>query len=177
MGHHGARRAITIDELNTCPAEHARAALRPCADVDSWVDALVAGRPYADADDLLDRAVGLAARWSDSEVEHALRDHPRIGESPTGDGGAAAHSRREQASMATADEGVAARIADGNQRYEQRFGRVYLVRAAGRTPEELLNLLEERLGNDDDVERAETKAQLAEIAVLRLRALVTGDGA
>ena len=73
-----------------------------------------------------------------------------------------------------ADEDVAA-IAAGNAAYEERFGRVFLIRAAGRTPSEIRAELERRLGNAPDAETLEATRQLAEIALLRLRGAVTDE--
>ena len=72
-----------------------------------------------------------------------------------------------------ADDELRTRLADGNRRYEERFGRIYLVRAAGRSGAELLDLLEQRLTNDPDTELGVTRGQLAEIALLRLEGQVT----
>ena len=60
-------------------------------------------------------------------------------------------SSAEQAGVPD-DDDVLARLAEGNRRYEETFGRIYLVRAKGRTAEEMLVLLEERLRNDPDAE-------------------------
>ena len=68
-----------------------------------------------------------------------------------------------------------AAIARGNEVYEQRFGRVFLIRAAGRTRQEVLDELQRRLKHDDATEADEAKAQLREIAALRLRSLFEGD--
>jgi 2-oxo-4-hydroxy-4-carboxy-5-ureidoimidazoline decarboxylase len=70
---------------------------------------------------------------------------------------------------------VDAVVAAGNTAYEERFGRVFLIRAAGRTPEQILAELRRRLGNSDESEVAEALGQLAEIAILRLRASVSAD--
>ena len=51
---------------------------------------------------------------------------------------------------------VADRLVDGNRAYEERFDRVFLIRAAGRDADEILAELERRLGNDDATERDET---------------------
>ena len=59
---------------------------------------------------------------------------------------------------------MAARLAAGNAAYEQRFGRVFLIRAAGRDAEQILAELDRRLGNDDETERAETVDNLRQIA-------------
>jgi 2-oxo-4-hydroxy-4-carboxy-5-ureidoimidazoline decarboxylase len=162
---------VRIEDFNAMSAGEAAAAVRPCADVDSWVEALVAGRPYADLDALLAVADQLSASWTGAEVEGALADHPRIGERPTGSGASASMSAREQAGIDPADTEVQQRLADGNRRYEEAFDRIYLVRAAGRSAQEMLSLLEERLGNDPATELEVTRGQLAEIAHLRLTGL------
>ena len=60
---------------------------------------------------------------------------------------------------------------EGNAAYEEKFGRIYLVRAKGRTGPELLALLQERLTNDPETEEAVTTQQLREIALLRMEGL------
>lgn len=166
---------MLIEEFNALPEAEAAAALRACAAIERWVRALAGGRPYATAEGLLDAARAQVADWTPAEVEVALADHPRIGERPTGTGTTAAHSRREQAGVDPADAGLAARLAAGNAAYEERFGRIYLVRAKGRDGEELLALLEQRLANDPATELDVTRQQLGEIALLRLADLVGAD--
>jgi 2-oxo-4-hydroxy-4-carboxy-5-ureidoimidazoline decarboxylase len=163
---------VRIEEFDRLDAEAAAAVLRPCVAIEGWVAALVAARPYGDATALHARAAELAAAWTDAEVASALADHPRIGERHAGAGASAAMSRSEQAGVPD-DADVQDRLADGNRRYEERFDRIYLVRAAGRSAEEMLAFLEERLGNDDATERAVTRGQLGEIAVLRLQGTIT----
>lgn len=166
---------MRIDEFNALPGEEAQAALRACVAIDSWVHVLSAGRPYDDVAALVAAARAQAATWTPAEVEGALADHPRIGERPTGADAAADHSRREQGGVDPADADLAERLRKGNLAYEERFGRIYLVRAKGRTGAELLALLDERLGNDPETELGVTKAQLAEIALLRLTDLLTTE--
>ncbi|KAA1426027.1 2-oxo-4-hydroxy-4-carboxy-5-ureidoimidazoline decarboxylase [Nocardioides antri] len=163
---------MRIEDFNTLPDDEAAAALRACVGIDSWVHVLTVGRPYDDPAHLLATARAQAATWTPAEVEGALADHPRIGERPTGSGAAADHSRTEQGGLDPADADLAERLRAGNLAYEERFGRIYLVRAKGRSGEELLALLEQRLGNDPATELAVTKEQLAEIALLRLTDLV-----
>lgn len=165
---------MLIEQLNAMDEATAAAAVRPCVAIDSWVEGVVSGRPYDDVDALLARAEALAATWTDAEVEQALADHPRIGERHAGTGASAAMSAREQAGVTagSAPGSTADRLAAGNAAYEDRFGRVFLVRAAGRSAEEILALLLERLDHDPATELAVTREQLAEIALLRLRGLL-----
>lgn len=132
-----------------------------------WVDEVASHAPFAGPDELLDaaRAAGPLRR---SEIDEALAHHPRIGEKPVGDGAAQQFSRAEQASADADDSALAAAIADGNRRYERRFDRVFLIRAAGRSRAEILAELERRLLLDDQAELAIVGEQLVEIALLRL---------
>lgn len=164
-----------LDEFNTADPDAAAAVARVWADVPGWVNAVVSGRPYPSVAALADYAGALAAQWTPSDLESALAHHPRIGARVSGQSAEASASRREQASMATAGDEVAAAIAAGNAAYEQRFGRVFLIRAAGRTPAEMHAELQRRLGNDSAVETVEATGQLAEIALLRLRDTFAAD--
>jgi 2-oxo-4-hydroxy-4-carboxy-5-ureidoimidazoline decarboxylase len=95
------------------------------------------------------------------ELEAALAHHPRIGQRATGGSAAAALSRSEQAGLERGAD-LEQRLATRNEAYEKRFGRVFLIRAAGRTTEEV------RLDNDSESEDRVVAGQLREIAVLRL---------
>jgi 2-oxo-4-hydroxy-4-carboxy-5-ureidoimidazoline decarboxylase len=75
--------------------------------------------------------------------------------------------------VAGLDEAGRAALAEGNRAYEERFGHVYLVRAAGRSGEELLALLQDRLRHDPATEADVVRAQLAEITALRIEGLWT----
>jgi 2-oxo-4-hydroxy-4-carboxy-5-ureidoimidazoline decarboxylase len=147
-----------------------RAALLGCLSVPRWAEDVLAGGPYADAVALLARADSAGRSLTDEELEQALSAHPRIGE--RGGVQMSDQSQHEQAGVDASAGDTAARLAAGNAAYEERFGRVFLVRAAGRDAEEILAELDRRLGNDDDTERAETVDNLRQIALLRLEALL-----
>ena len=65
-----------------------------------------------------------------------------------------------------------AAVREGNLAYERRFGHVFLIRAAGRSAEEMLAELRWRLANDEPSERAEVTEQLAQITRSRLERLL-----
>ncbi len=161
---------MTLEDFNGLAEPDARLRLAECLDVPRWVDVVLTGRPYADVG-ALHTVASVAAELDDDELEAALARHPRIGERAGSDHNAA-HSAREQAGVDPADRDVAARIAAGNVAYEDRFDRVFLIRASGRTGPQILAELDRRLGNDDEIERGETVQQLREIALLRLDQLV-----
>ncbi|MGY1605938.1 MULTISPECIES: 2-oxo-4-hydroxy-4-carboxy-5-ureidoimidazoline decarboxylase [unclassified Geodermatophilus] len=161
-----------LDEFNSEPADAAVEQLRGCNAAPRFAAELVAGRPFPDTDTLVRRAGEVARALPWDEVSLALATHPRIGDRVEGSSAEAAASRREQGSMGGADDDTRAAIVEGNRAYEERFGHVYLIRAAGRSPEEMLAELRRRLDNDADAERAEVVEQLAQITELRVRGLV-----
>jgi 2-oxo-4-hydroxy-4-carboxy-5-ureidoimidazoline decarboxylase len=64
-------------------------------------------------------------------------------------------------------------FAAANAEYEAKFGHVYLVCASGRSGEELLKILRERLDNDPATELGVAGRELLKIAELRLAKAVT----
>jgi 2-oxo-4-hydroxy-4-carboxy-5-ureidoimidazoline decarboxylase len=157
-----------LDAMNEASDERAAGLLAACNASPGWVAQVLAHRPYRDIASLLDTGERVARSLSWTEVCRALDAHPRIGDRATGDSTEAEWSRREQSSVATSDAGTQDALRRGNEAYEQRFGHVFLVRADGRTPDEMVAELHRRLGNDDLRERAEVTDQLAQITRLRL---------
>ncbi len=156
-----------VERFNALPDAEVREVLARCLAVERWIDEVASGRPYADRAGISLRVGRSAQHLSDEELASALSRHPRIGETLSSDGIEAAQSSREQSQVA-GDENALSALHEGNLAYEQRFDRVFLIRAAGRSADEILSELERRLSNDDLTERAETVAQLCEIALLRL---------
>jgi 2-oxo-4-hydroxy-4-carboxy-5-ureidoimidazoline decarboxylase len=156
----------SFDELG--PADAAEV-LSPCCASRRWVSEVVDGRPYGSLERLVegsDAALG-GLRWAD--VEQALAAHSRIG-ARAGDPARreAAWSAQEQRGTATL--GVAARdqLLAANVEYEQRFGHVFLICATGKSAEQMMDSLEERLGHEASVEREVVRVELREIVTLRL---------
>ena len=162
-----------LEQFNAADAAEAAAVVRVWADIPWWIDAVVVGRPYADVDSLAAHASLLAGRWGAADLESALAHHPRIGERPAGAGAEAAASRQRAVVDGCRRRPTSPRASPPATRdYEARFGRVFLVRAAGRSPEQMLAELERRLRNDPATEAREAAGQLAEIALLRLRSSI-----
>ena len=152
-------------------SERFRDELRACLHVERWVDEVADAAPYGSLDELLAVASGAASPLSPAEIGEALAAHPRIGERAAGGGAAARFSRAEQVSADAADPELAAAIAAGNRAYEERFGRIFLIRAAGRSRSEILAELTRRLELDDASDLVVVGEQLREIALLRLKQL------
>jgi 2-oxo-4-hydroxy-4-carboxy-5-ureidoimidazoline decarboxylase len=146
--------------------------LRACCAADAWLARIQAARPIPSAKALLDLSDALVLSLDDAALDQALAAHARIGERRLGSTTEDRWSRTEQAGALGAGDDVAERIAEGNRAYEQRFGHVFLIRAAGRSADEMLAALTERLANDPQTERDVVRRELAEIVRLRLLKVV-----
>jgi 2-oxo-4-hydroxy-4-carboxy-5-ureidoimidazoline decarboxylase len=149
--------------------------LRACCAADAWLARIEAARPIPSAKALLDLSDDTVLSLDDTALEQALAAHARLGERRLGSTAEDRWSRTEQAGALAAEATTAERLAAGNRAYEERFGHVFLIRAAGRSAEEMLAALDERLRNDPRTELDVVRRELAEIVRLRLlRCLETG---
>lgn len=148
-----------------------REGLAASLSVQRWIDEVAARHPYESVAQLLAVAADAATPLSPHEIDEAIAHHPRIGETPVGQGTAQSLSRAEQAGLGDDDARVAAQIAAGNEAYEERFGRVFIIRAAGRTRSEILEELTRRLELPNATELEIVGEQLRDIALLRLEKL------
>ncbi|AXV08294.1 Allantoicase [Euzebya pacifica] len=157
----------TVALLDAATDDRAREVLLACCGSTAWVDAMLARRPFGRPSRLLGAADACWTNVGPDDVLEALSAHPRIGERS-----ASRWSTREQADARAGEQAILDRIAEGNRLYEERFGHVFLIRAAGRSAEEILDALEERLDHPHQTEIAVAAEEQRQITALRLQALL-----
>jgi len=163
---------MDIDEFNALPAAAAADVLRPACASTSWAQVLVVSRPYGSPAEVGATSDGVIAALGWPDVEEALAAHPRIGRAASGEDAEASWSRQEQAGAITASPEITAALRAGNVAYEERFGHVFLISATGRTAEDMLGALTERLENDEETEQRVVRRELAAIVRARLAKLL-----
>ncbi len=165
-----------LTRLNELPAHEAERELLTCCGSREWARRVAACRPYADAADLMEHADAVWRALDEADWREAFRAHPRIGEKKAEAGQTdreKAWSSGEQAGMLTAAARTQQALAEGNRRYEERFGYIYIVCATGRTAEEMLDLLTERLSNDPAAEILVAAEEQRKITRIRLEKLLS----
>ncbi len=161
-----------LSEWNKLDPEKAANEILPCCGSTRWSAELAASRPFHDATDLLSASDHIWLRLGIADWDEAFSSHPRIGEKKvplSATAQAAQWSGQEQGGVADAGPNIQQRLHDGNEAYEQRFGRTYIVCASGKSAEEMLAILEKRLQNDPEHELREAVEQQRQITQLRLR--------
>lgn len=160
-----------IGWFNRLPRERAESELVACCASPDWARAVTEGRPYPDLGSLISAAGSSIRRLDAAGVAQALAAHPRIGDRSVSGGREAA----EQSGVIGADDDTLRALADGNRAYEERFDRVFLICATGRSAADMLGELRRRLGNDPDTESNVVREELAKITELRLRRLLNKE--
>ena len=74
--------------------------------------------------------------------------------------------------MQTAAHDTMQALAEGNRAYEQTFGYIFIICATGKSSEEMLTILHERLHNDSDQELRIAAQEQSRITQLRLKKLL-----
>jgi OHCU decarboxylase len=144
----------------------------PCCGSKAWAHEMAARRPILDEASLLAACDDVWTNLPQSDWLEAFRSHPRIGDShalASAPVRSAVWSGEEQRKTAPADDRVKAALAAGNRAYEQKFNRIFIVCATGKSAPEILAILERRLRNDETTELLEAAEQQRQIAHLRLK--------
>jgi 2-oxo-4-hydroxy-4-carboxy-5-ureidoimidazoline decarboxylase len=182
--------------FNELPAGAAQQTLLDCCSAPGWAVRMAAARPFASAQDAIRRSAAIVGALTVRDLADALAGHPRIGDRPDASSGtpsvapdhraggsdetpiramAADWSAQEQSGVDAKDATTKHALAEANQQYEQRFGHIYLVCAAGRTGAELLDVLHDRLQNEPEDEWQVVRAELQKINALRLQQILAGS--
>jgi OHCU decarboxylase len=169
--------------LNSLGIGEAESELLQCCGSREWAARLIAERPFANMADLIAKADRVWWSLESPDWLEAFHSHPKIGESRTGI--PAGHSEpeseqsqfykwseNEQSGTRNSAPETMAALASLNREYEEKFGYIFIVCAQGKSSEEMLRILQDRLGNDRDEELHIAAAEQAQITRLRLGKLI-----
>jgi 2-oxo-4-hydroxy-4-carboxy-5-ureidoimidazoline decarboxylase len=164
---------------NFLPAATAADEILPCCGSRSWAKGMATRRPLENESALLAASDEVWLGLTESDWMEAFRCHPLIGESAAAQlpeqgkqrapSQSAVWSEQEQSNVATADDALKVALAAGNREYERRFNRTFIVCATGKSPAEILSILQRRLANDGSAELQEAAEQQRQITQIRLR--------
>jgi OHCU decarboxylase len=156
---------------NHAPGDTAAAQILPCCGSKRWAHEMAARRPFKDEAGLMAASDETWRSLNEADWIEAFNSHPRIGESKEQDEtqSSDAWSRQEQEKVTEAGGAVKIALAEGNRAYEEKFGRIFIVYATGKSAPEILEMLHRRLWNDAAPELHEAAEQQRQITQLRLK--------
>ncbi len=164
------RRAIGLRWVNSLPDDEAYAAMLACCGSKTWAETMVESLPFDDFDQMTAVSERLWQQLDDEDYLEAFAAHPRIGAKKS-----AGWSANEQAGVASAEERTKSELAELNDAYYEKHGFIFIICATGKSAEEMLDALRERLANDREPEIATAAAEQSKITRLRLAKLLDGE--
>jgi allantoicase len=164
-----------LDRINRLPVEKVRKALLDCCGSITWAEQMISQRPFAGRSDLFETAERIWAQLDPKEWLRAIRHHPAIG-SKRGNskqsGTARKWSAGEQSVAQASSAETLAVLNAANQAYHATFGYVFLICATGKSGDEILQSLRQRLPNDPDTELRVAAEEMRKIIRLRMEKLL-----
>lgn len=167
---------MILPELNQLPFAELKDALTTCCGSTAWVNELAKIFPVESKVSLFEQAEIIWFACSESDWREAFRHHPKIGDINSlreKFAGTKAWAAGEQSGVSVATQQVLADLAEGNRRYEEKFGYIFIVCATGKSADEMLDLLNERLPNSPETEILIAMQEQNKITKLRLEKLLT----
>lgn len=150
--------------------------LLQCCGSTRWAREMVQAGPYQNAGTLIAKANDVWWSLDPEDWLEAFRSHPKIGEkkgaAPVSDQ-SRQWSGQEQAGVSNASPETVDALAALNHAYEQKFGFIFIICATGKTSEEMLSALRQRLDNDPATELPIAAAEQSKITELRLKKLIS----
>lgn len=167
---------MDIADFNAMNDQQARVALTRCCGSSRWVEEMMKRRPFHTFAELFQAADDVWWSLERSDWLEAFDHHPKIGDlkalrqkfAATAD-----LSSQEQSAVNEASETVLQGLAHGNAAYLEKFGYIFIVKAAGKSASEMLTALQKRLRNDPDTEIIIAADQNKQIMSQRLSRWVT----
>lgn len=166
---------MTLNELNNLNADDAYKAFETCCVAPRWVDAMVNARPFESEVQVYEHADTIWAQLSEPDYLAAFEGHPQIGDVSTlraKYANTAEKAGHEQSGMQQASDAVLEQMMTLNQDYLTKFGFIFIVCATGKSAEQMLALIEQRLPNERTKELAIAAGEQAKITRIRLEKLL-----
>ena len=161
-----------LSRWNLLPLSEAAKEILPCCGSWAWANGMASSRPVEDLATLLATSDRIWRDLSPTDWLEAFQSHPRIGETRA-PGESSARSQdwsvQEQRHAEESNDSLKQALAQGNREYEQRFHRIFIICAMGKSADEILANLRHRLNNDDAMELREAAEQQRQITHIRLR--------
>lgn len=166
---------MTITDLNNLPVSELETKLEQCCASTKWFKNLAAEFPMENENALMEAADKVWKNCGESDFLEAFLGHPKIGDVDSlakKFQATKTWAGNEQELVNDASMDVINALSKGNADYEARFGFIFIVFATGKTAQQMLDLLLERLPNNRAEELIIATAEQHKITRLRLQKLL-----
>lgn len=156
--------------FNTLPEETAKRELFACCGSAKFADAMMKHFPFASEKQLVDLATQIwYGECSEVDWRESFTHHPKIGDVKSL---TEKFAGKEQAGVAVATKETIEALAKANTDYENRFGFIFIVCATGKSADEMLALLNDRLQNSTEEELHIAMGEQQKISIIRFKKML-----
>lgn len=161
---------MTLNELNNLDKEEVSKALMACCGSAKWGVLLMKQFPFLSEQALVKEAeLAWYTQCNETDWLESFSHHPRIGDLKSL---TEKFAGKEQASVGTATSAVIQALEKANREYEQKFGFIFIVCATGKSADEMLRLMNDRISNERDEELMIAMGEQHKISIIRLKKLL-----
>ncbi|WP_284651887.1 2-oxo-4-hydroxy-4-carboxy-5-ureidoimidazoline decarboxylase [Flavobacterium terrisoli] len=156
--------------FNNLPEETAKRELFACCGSTQWTDSMMKHFPFVSEKQLVDLSAQI---WYDECNENDWREsfthHPKIGDVKSL---TEKFAGKEQAGVAVATQETIQALAKANGDYEAKNGFIFIVCATGKSADEMLQILLDRLKNTPEEELHIAMGEQQKISIIRFKKML-----
>ena len=169
---------MNIDQFNRLSESEAETLLRQTCAASNWVKQMLGLRPFSSTESVLESAKRVWQSMNEADWLEAFDGHPKIGDPNSLKKkyrDTRAMAKGEQAGVEQADHSVIDQLAEANRIYLDRFGFIYIICASGKSAQQMLDNLLQRLDNSPQQELAIAAEEQAKITAIRLQKTLSNN--
>jgi len=145
-----------------------------CCGSERWANAFVECFPFNIKEQMYAKAEDIWLGLDEKDWLEAFTHHPKIGDLASLEkkfGSTKDFTTNEQSSVNHASMETLKELAEYNKKYEDKFGFIFIVCATGKSADEMLGLIKERINNNYEQELKIAVGEQNKITKLRLEKL------
>lgn len=161
---------MNLGDFNKLDKQSAAKELFACCGSSKWVEMMMKYFPFASEKELVNKATAVWYNECDeADWKESFTHHPKIGDVKSLE---QKFAGKEQGGVAAASAGTIQSLATANADYENKNGFIFIVCATGKSADEMLHLLNDRLSNTPEDEQRIAMGEQHKITLLRFKKLM-----
>ncbi len=164
---------MNLEEFNQAEKAAAKPLLLSCCYGEKWSEKMLEARPFESKEKLLDSAKIFWMGSDETEALTAFSHHPKIGDIDVLRNKFAVQANAEQGQVKEASEETLLELKLENEKYEKKFGFIFIVFASGKQAEEMLLILRQRINNSRSQEIQNALIEQGKILISRMDKIIT----
>ena len=166
---------MSIEKINMLNYEEVYKAFSDCCGSENWVNKMISSRPFKSKNETIEISDHIWNSISKNDWLEAFEHHPKIGDINSLKekySSARKLAESEQAGVKDSSIDTLSELAEYNADYLKKFGYIFIVCATGKSADDMLLIIKERINNDPETEIKIAMKEQSKITKLRLEKIL-----